>query len=305
MRTLPIPDPAFGNARAADLIETIIVPRTRDLGGFSVGRVLPSAHRQMVGPFILLDQAGPADILLTEDFDVRPHPHIGLATVTYIHSGTIVHRDSIGSLQSITPGDVNWMTAGRGIAHSERAPDDARNTVRHIAGFQTWVALPKTHEEAAPSFVHRGKDELPLIAGDGASVHLAVGSLYGERAPVDTFTEMFFADVNLSPGARLPVDAGHEERAAFIVEGSLEIGGELYEAGRLVVFRPGEAVALTARSAAKVILLGGATMDGPRHIWWNFVSSSKERIEAAKNDWKLGRFDKVFGDEKEFIPLPA
>jgi len=167
------------------------------------------------------------------------------------------------------------------------------------------VALPKTHEEAVPNFVHRGKDELPLIAGDGASVHLAIGSLYGERAPVDTFTDMFFADVTLSPGARLPVDAGHEERAAFLVEGSLEIGGEIYEAGRLVVFRPGEAVALTARTAAKVILLGGATMDGPRHIWWNFVSSSKERIEAAKNDWKLGRFDKVFGDEEEFIPLPA
>jgi len=305
MRTLPLPDPAFGSARAADLIETIIVPRTRDLGGFSVGRVLPSAHRQMVGPFILLDQAGPADILLTEDFDVRPHPHIGLATVTYIHSGAIVHRDSIGSVQTITPGDVNWMTAGRGIAHSERAPDGARHTIRHIAGFQTWVALPKTHEEAVPNFVHRGKDELPLIAGDGASVHLAIGSLYGERAPVDTFTDMFFADVTLSPGARLPVDAGHEERAAFLVEGSLEIGGEIYEAGRLVVFRPGEAVALTARTAAKVILLGGATMDGPRHIWWNFVSSSKERIEAAKNDWKLGRFDKVFGDEEEFIPLPA
>ena len=233
MRTLPIPDPAFGDTRAADLIETIIVPRTRDLGGFSVGRVLPSAHRQMVGPFILLDQAGPADILLTEDFDVRPHPHIGLATVTYIHAGDIVHRDSIGSLQTITPGDVNWMTAGRGIAHSERAPAGTLNTVRRVAGFQTWVALPKTREEAPPSFVHRGKDELPLISGDGASVRLAVGSLYGERAPVDTFTDMFFADVTLSPGARLPIDAEHEERAAFLVEGSVEIGGEVYEAGRL------------------------------------------------------------------------
>jgi redox-sensitive bicupin YhaK (pirin superfamily) len=305
MRTLPVIDPAFGNARAADLIETIIVPRTRDLGGFSVGRVLPSAQRQMVGPFILLDQAGPADILLTEDFDVRPHPHIGLATVTYIHSGTIVHRDSIGSRQPITPGDVNWMTAGRGIAHSERAPAEDRNSVRRIAGFQTWVALPKAHEEAAPSFTHRDRDELPLIAGDGASVRLAVGSLYGERAPVDTFSDMFFADVTLSPGARLPVDAGHEERAAFLVEGEVEIAGEAYQPGRLVVFRPGEALALTARTAAKVILLGGATMDGPRHVWWNFVSSSRERIEAAKNDWKLGRFDKVFGDEKDFIPLPA
>jgi redox-sensitive bicupin YhaK (pirin superfamily) len=197
------------------------------------------------------------------------------------------------------------MTAGRGIAHSERAPAGTLHTVGRIAGFQTWVALPKNHEEAAPSFVHRSKDELPVISGDGASVRLAVGSLYGERAPVATFTDMFFADVTLAASARLPVDREHEERAAFLVEGSIEIGGEVYEPGRLLVFRPGEAAILVARTAAKVILLGGATMDGPRHIWWNFVSSSKERIEAAKNDWKLGRFDKVFGDEKEFIPLPA
>jgi len=306
MRTLPTIDPPFGNARAADLVETILVPRTRDLGGgLTVGRVLPSAHRQMVGPFILLDNMAPANILLTEEFDVRPHPHIGLATVTYIHSGEIVHRDSIGSLQTIMPGEVNWMTAGRGIAHSERAPEGARNTVRRIAGFQTWVALPRAHEEAAPSFVHRGRDELPLIEGNGASVHLAVGSLYGERAPVPTFSEMFFADVTLSAGARLPVDAEHEERGAFLVEGEIEIGGEPYQPGRMIVFRPGEAVALTARTPARLVLLGGATMDGPRHIWWNFVSSSKDRIEAAKNDWKLGRFDKVFGDEEQFIPLPA
>jgi redox-sensitive bicupin YhaK (pirin superfamily) len=305
MSKSPLPDPALGDARAADLIETILVPRTRDLGGFSVGRVLPAANRQMVGPFILLDQAGPADILVTEQFDVRPHPHIGLATVTYLHSGEIVHRDSIGSLQTIMPGEVNWMTAGRGIAHSERAPAGARNTVRHIAGFQTWVALPKPHEEAGPTFVHRGKDELPLIEGDGARVHLAVGSLYGKRAPLPTFSEMFFADVMLSAGARLPIDAEHEERGAFLVEGVIEIGGEPYQPGRLIVFRPGEAFTVSARSPARLILLGGATMDGPRHIWWNFVSSSRDRIEAAKNDWQLGRFDKVFGDEQDFIPLPA
>jgi hypothetical protein len=236
---------------------------------------------------------------------VRPHPHIGLATVTYIHAGSIVHRDSIGSLQTIEPGDVNWMTAGRGIAHSERAPGGTLHTVRRVAGFQTWVALPKNHEEAPPSFVHRGKDELPLIAGDGASVHLAVGSLYGERAPVDTFTDMFFADVTLSAGARLPVDAEHEERGAFLVEGEIEIGGEAYEPGRLIVFRPGEPAVLVARTAAKLILLGGATMDGPRHIWWNFVASSQERIAAAKEDWRAGRFALVPGDEKEFIPLPG
>jgi redox-sensitive bicupin YhaK (pirin superfamily) len=304
MRPLPLPDPAFGNATAADAIESIILPRTRDLGGFTVGRVLPSANRQMVGPFILLDQAGPTEVLLTEKFDVRPHPHIGLATVTYIYDGTIIHRDSVGSEQAIHPGDVNWMTAGRGIAHSERAPADARGKLVKVFGFQTWVALPKNHEEAAPTFAHHGRDTLPMIAGDGASVRLIVGALYGERSPVATFGDMFYADVRLDAGAKLPIDASHEERAAYLVEGTVEVGGDVFEAGRLLVFRPGDGLILKARTSARLILLGGATMDGPRHIWWNFVSSSKERIEQAKADWREGRFDKVFGDEKDFIPLP-
>ena len=304
MLRLPLPDPLLGDARAADAIETVIVPRARDLGGFTVGRVLPSAQRQMVGPFILLDQAGPAEVLRTEKFDVRPHPHIGLATVTYIYQGSIIHRDSVGSEQAIHPGDVNWMTAGSGIAHSERSPLEDRGQVRPLFGFQTWVALPKQHEEAAPTFAHHKRAELPVIAGDGASVRLIVGTLYGARSPVDTFGEMFYADVRLEAGARLPVDATHEERAAYLVEGSVEIAGDVFEGARLVVFRPGDAHVITARTPVRLILLGGEPMDGPRHIWWNFVSSSKERIEQAKADWRFGRFDKVFGDEEDFIPLP-
>jgi len=294
----------FGDARAADLIETVIVPRARDLGGFTVGRVFPSEERQMVGPFILLDQMGPADMLITEKFDVRPHPHIGLATVTYIFDGAIVHRDSVGSEQVIHPGDVNWMTAGRGIAHSERARKEDRGKTGRVFGFQTWVALPKAHEEASPTFIHHGREALPEIGGDGAVVRLIIGSLYGARSPVATLSEMFYADVALDAGARLPIETVHEERAAYIVEGEIEIGGDTFEAGRLVVFRPGDPMVVTARTPAKLILLGGETMDGPRHIWWNFVSSSKERIEEARNDWKLGRFHKVFGDESDFIPLP-
>jgi redox-sensitive bicupin YhaK (pirin superfamily) len=304
MRPLPPPDPGFGDVRAADLIEHILLPRARDIGGFTVGRVLPAAVRQMVGPFIFLDQFGPGETLVTERFDVRPHPHIGLATVTYLLDGAIVHRDSIGSLQEIHPGDVNWMTAGRGIAHSERARPEDLGKVQPVGGFQTWVALPKDREEATPSFFHHGIDTLPVIGGDGATVRLIVGTLYGERSPVATFSDMVYADISLEAGAVLPVDAGHEERAVFIVSGRVEIGGDTFEPGRMLVFRPGDRLAVKALAAARLILLGGETMDGPRHIWWNFVSSSKERIEAAKQDWKNGRFDKVFGDEQEFIPLP-
>jgi len=304
MRPLPQIDPALGDARAADLIEQIILPRARDLGGFTVGRVLPATERQMVGPFILLDAFGPGEMLITEKFDVRPHPHIGLATVTYISAGRIVHRDSVGSEQEINPGDVNWMTAGRGIAHSERArPEDIGKT-RPVGGFQTWVALPKDREETAPTFFHHDRDALPVIGADGATVRLIVGQLYGERAPVTTFSEMFYADVKLDQGAKLPVDADHEERAAYILSGTVEVGGDRFEAGRLLVFRPGDRLAISAITPASLMLLGGEPMDGPRHIWWNFVSSSKERIDAAREDWKSGRFDKVFGDEKEFIPMP-
>jgi redox-sensitive bicupin YhaK (pirin superfamily) len=304
MRPLPQIDPTLGDARAADLIEHILLPRARDLGGFTVGRVLPSAERQMVGPFIFLDTFGPGEMLITEQFDVRPHPHIGLATVTYLNAGRIVHRDSVGSLQEIVPGDVNWMTAGRGIAHSERArPEDLGQTLP-VGGFQTWVALPRNHEEVAPTFFHHGRDVLPVVGGDGVTVRVIIGSLYGAQAPVTTFSEMFYADVQMEPGATLPVETEHEERAVFILDGEVEIAGDRFGPRRLLVFRPGDRLAVTALTQASLMLLGGEPMDGPRHIWWNFVSSSKDRIDAAKADWKAGRFDKVFGDEKDFIPMP-
>ena len=304
MRSLPLPDPLLGEVAAAEAIETIIVPRLRDVGAFTVRRALPASQRQMVGPFIFLDHVGPGEVISSEKFDVRPHPHIGLATVTYLFDGAIVHRDSVGSVQPIHPGDVNWMTAGKGIAHSERGPEELRGKQIKVHGFQTWVALPKPSEEASPTFFHHGKADLPMITGDGATVRLAVGSLYGERAPVATFSEMFFADVTLEAGAKLPLDASHEERAAYLAEGTVEIGGDTFEPGRLIVFKPGEGMTIAAKTPARLILLGGEPMDGPRHIWWNFVSSSKDRIEAAKADWKAGRFDKVFGDERDFIPLP-
>jgi redox-sensitive bicupin YhaK (pirin superfamily) len=304
MRPLPSLDPELGDRFADDLISDVIVPRMRDLGGFSVRRALPSVERQMVGPFILFDHAGPGEMLVSEEFDVRPHPHIGLATVTYLYDGAIIHRDSIGSEQAINPGDINWMTAGRGIAHSERARPEDRNQRREFAGLQTWVALPRQHEEAAPTFTHHPRTTLPIISGDGAEVRLAVGSLYGERAPAGTFSDMFYADATLDVGASLPIDPEHEERAAYLLDGCVEVAGDKFDAGRLLVFRPGDALAIKAITPARVMLLGGETMDGPRHIWWNFVSSSKERIEEAKNDWKQGRFDKVFGDEKDFIPMP-
>lgn len=304
MRPLPSVDPQFGDIRASDSVADVIVPRMRDLGGFSVRRALPSAERQMVGPFILFDQAGPGEMLISENFDVRPHPHIGLATVTYLYDGAIVHRDSIGSEQPIYPGDINWMTAGRGIAHSERARPEDRNQKRQFSGLQTWVALPKQHEDAAPTFGHHPRATLPTIGGDGVELRLAVGTLFGERAPAETFSDMFYADAILDAGAALPLDTEHEERAAYLLEGTVDVAGDTFEAGRLLVFRPGDALAIKALTPARLMLLGGETMDGPRHIWWNFVSSSKERIDEAKNDWKLGRFDKVFGDEKDFIPMP-
>jgi redox-sensitive bicupin YhaK (pirin superfamily) len=304
MATLPLPDPDLGDRHAADAIETVIVPRLRDIGAFEVRRALPAAQKQMVGPFIFLDQFGPVEMISSETFDVRPHPHIGLATVTFLYEGEIVHRDSVGSRQAIRPGDVNWMTAGRGIAHSERTPREKHGEKVRSHGFQMWVALPKAHEEAAPSFAHSEAGGLPLIAGDGAEVRLAVGTLYGERAPVATFSETFFADFSLAAGARVPIDAEHEERAIYLAEGTIAIAGDRFEPGRLIVLRPGDPHVVTAVTAARFVLLGGATMDGPRHIWWNFVSSSKARIEAAKADWREGRFDKVFGDEVDFIPLP-
>jgi redox-sensitive bicupin YhaK (pirin superfamily) len=287
----------------ANAIETVIVPRTRDLGGFTVRRVLPAIARRMVGPFVFFDAMGPTLFEAGHGIDVRPHPHIGLATVTYLFEGEILHRDNLGNVQAIEPGAVNWMTAGSGIAHSERTDAALRRAPSPLSGIQSWVALPQRDEETAPSFFHHAAATLPVIAGDGLSLRLIAGTLFGEASPVRVFSPMVYADATLAPGARLPLTREHEERAAFLVTGAVTIAGQSHASGDLLVFAKGADIVITATESARLMLLGGAPMDGPRHIWWNFVSSSKERIEAAKADWRQGRFATVIG-ETEFIPLP-
>lgn len=296
---------------ALDAIETVIVPRARDLGDFEVRRALPAPRRQMVGPFIFFDQMGPAEFLTGQGIDIRPHPHIGLATVTYLFKGKFHHRDSLGTDQWIEPGAVNLMTAGRGVTHSERVDGDMLKAPYALQGIQTWIALPEEKEEMAPDFVHAAKDSLPLLQGEGKQVRLILGHAWGERAPVATPSEMFYADAALEPGAAIPLPDDHEDRGAYVLQGSVEIAGECFEAGRMMVFRPGDRLSLRAGpQGARVMLLGGATLGGPRHIWWNFVASSKEKIDAAKaawrqGDWDHGRFRLPPTDNGEFIPLPG
>jgi hypothetical protein len=256
-----------------------------------------------VGPFIFLDQMGPATFQPSHGVDVRPHPHIGLATVTYLFEGEILHRDNLGVVQPIQPGAVNWMTAGRGIAHSERTAPDKRATGGRLFGMQAWVALPKEHEETEPSFVHHPASTLPLLEGEGASVNLIAGAHDGESSPVKTLSEMFYAAVVLEAGARLALPPDYEERAIYIAEGSVELDGIAFSTGELLICRPGSEIVFRASAPARLMLLGGAPMDGPRHVFWNFVSSTRERIEVAKADWKAGRFAQV-PQETEFIPLP-
>jgi redox-sensitive bicupin YhaK (pirin superfamily) len=297
-------DPVPGDAKSCDAIEDVIVPRARDLGGFEVRRALPSAKRQMVGPFIFFDQMGPAQFLSGQGIDVRPHPHIGLATVTYLFDGEITHRDSLGSALSIRPGEVNLMTAGKGIVHSERTGAEPRANGQNLFGIQSWMALPKSHEESQPAFAHFDTSELPRFDGEGKRVRLIMGSLYGARSPAPYPQPCFYAEAVLAPGAVLPLDPDYDERAIYIASGRVDIAGQTFEPGQLLVFKPGDRISILAETNARLMLLGGEPMDGPRFIWWNFVSSSKERIAAAKNDWREGRFDIVPGDESEFIPLP-
>jgi redox-sensitive bicupin YhaK (pirin superfamily) len=287
-------------------LENVIVTRQRDLiGGFKVRRALPSARRRMVGPFIFLDQMGPEILRGGQGLDVAPHPHIGLATVTYLFEGELLHRDGLGTIQVIKPGEVNWMTAASGIAHSERTPPELRRGSA-LFGIQSWVALPRRDEEAGPTFAHHSAGELPVEEGEGKRVRLIAGSLYGLRSPVQTLSEMFYADITLLQGARLPVPVEHEERAVYVVEGSLKLLPDdgIFEAGQLLVFKPRAEIVLESESpSSRLMLLGGEPLDGPRHIWWNFVSSSHERIEQAKQDWREQRFAPV-PEETEFIPLP-
>ena len=303
MSRQPAADPAPGDAYACQAIETVIVSRARDLGGFEVRRALPSARRQMVGPFIFWDQMGPAEFVLGEGIDIRPHPHIGLATVTYLFDGEVVHRDSLGTMETIRPGALNAMSAGRGIVHSERTGQEARSTGTKLFGIQAWVALPAQHEEGDPAFAHYDETDLPVLSDHGVRVRLLAGEAFGSRSPVTSPMAMLYADVELDPGAFIPFDALYEERGLYTVSGEIEIAGDRFGPGQLLIFKPGDRITVTGITNARFMLLGGEPMDGPRYIWWNFVSSRKERIEQAKADWSLGRFDSVPG-ETEFIPLP-
>ena len=301
-------NPISPDAVAPDAIATLIVPRARDLGGFEVRRALPAPRRQMVGPFIFFDQMGPAEFLTGSGVDVRPHPHIGLATVTYLYRGEFQHRDSLGSNQVIRPGAVNWMVAGRGVTHSERTSAATRAAPHDLYGVQTWVALPAAAEDTSPSFEHHGREALPVIEADGARLRLILGSAYGARAPARVFSETFYVDAALDPGARLPLPDDHEDRGIYIVEGEIAVAGQTFAAGQMMVFRPGDRIAVSAGPAsARLLLLGGATLEGPRYIWWNFVASSQEKIDAAKEAWRREdrvRFDLPPDDRDEFIPAP-
>ncbi|MGF1476819.1 MAG: pirin family protein [Geminicoccaceae bacterium] len=300
----PCPDPVLGDRETVSAIETLIVPRAVDLGEMEVRRALPSTKRQMVGPFIFFDQMGPAEFLTDQGIDVRPHPHINLATLTYLFEGEILHRDSLGTEIAIHPGAVNWMRAGRGIVHSERTSEQRRQSGQRLFGIQTWMALPADQEEVEPAFLHHGKDELPTIEDGGAAIRLIAGSFLGETSPLKTASETLYGDVTLRAGAALPLDAHYEERALYTISGRITVGDDNFEPGQLLVFRPGDPLTVRAKENARFMLFGGAPIEGPRYIWWNFVSSRPERIEAAKEEWARGRFDTVPGDEAEFIPLP-
>jgi len=303
MSWMPSKDPELGDAPSCDALELMIVPRVRDLGGFEVRRALPHGKRQMVGPFIFFDQMGPAQFLAGEGMDVRPHPHIGLATVTYLFDGRVMHRDSEGNALEITPGAMNLMTAGRGIVHSERTPGDVRTDGGTMFGMQSWIALPEAHEETDPSFQHFGEETLPVVEDGGLKARVIAGSAFGRTSPVGMLSDWLYAEVILQDGVTAPLDPDHEERAIYIVKGKVEVAGDTFEGPRLMIFRPGDRITVKAVGAAHLMFLGGTAMEGPRYIWWNFVSSRKERIEEAKEDWKAGRFRQV-PDETEFIPLP-
>ena len=286
------------------MIELVIDQRRRDLGGFEVGRVLPYARRRMVGPFVFFDHMGPMEFAagIPRSVDVRAHPHIGLSTVTYLFEGEIMHRDSVGSEEAIRPGEVNWMTAGHGITHSERF-ERARREGGRLHGIQAWVGLPKEHEEEAPAFDHYGADVLPVYESGGLWARLIAGEAFGAKAEVRTHSPLFYVHWRLAAGARAQLEARYPERAAYIATGSVEVEGSAYNAGQMLVFAPGAPILFTAVSPAIVMLLGGEPI-GERFIEWNFVSSSRDRIEQAKADWRAGRMKLPVHDDTEFIPLP-
>lgn len=284
-------------------IAQVIVPRPRDIGDFEVRRALPDAKCRAVGPFVFFDQMGPVTFGDEQALDVRPHPHIGLATITWLFEGEIRHQDSLGNDLVIRPGEVNWMTAGRGIVHSERSPQEQRHAGAQLSGIQAWLALPQEQEECAPGFQHYPYDQFPRIQEPGVSIALIAGSAFGRESPVVTASETLYAEIRLSAQRKLQVPVLADEQALYVALGSITIGNNSYGEGTLLVLQRHAAVQITAEENSIVMLLGGAPLDGPRHLWWNFVSSSRERLEQAKADWLTGRFGKVPGDN-EFIPLP-
>lgn len=283
---------------------TLVQPRVHDLGGFQVRRAVPSLQARSVGPFVFVDHMGPALFEPGRGIDVRPHPHIGLATVTYLWDGALRHRDTLGSLQDILPGDVNWMTAGRGIAHSERTPPQSRDAGHAIHGMQTWVALPKPDEEVAPSFHHHPAASLPTLERAGTRLRVIAGRAFGMESPVRVFAETFNVAVDLQPEAELDIAAEATQRALYVLEGDAQLDGSDIPDKQLVLLDPGTRHRLRAKTPLKAMLFGGEPLDAPRHMWWNFVSSSKDRIEQAKDDWQAGRFGLIPGDDVERIPLP-
>jgi redox-sensitive bicupin YhaK (pirin superfamily) len=304
MSFFPGNDPNIGNAFACDAIELMVIPNARDIDGFQVRRALPTAKRRLVGPFIFFDRMGPAILRAGQALDVRPHPHIGLSTVTYLFDGKIRHRDSLGTEMVIQPGDVNLMTAGRGIVHSERTPEELRGAPMSVSGLQTWLALPDGKEEVAPLFENTAGAALPQFDADGVSGRIVIGGFSGLKSPVHAASETLYADIRLAPGAKVQIPADAEERAIYTLEGEVSISGDRFPGERLLVFKPGDEIVISSEHGAHFMLFGGASLGSKRYIWWNFVSSSKERIEQAKEEWKTGRFDIVPGDEEEYIPLP-
>ncbi|MEQ8603009.1 MAG: pirin family protein [Marivibrio sp.] len=297
-------DPICTEPGACDPVDLVISPIEHDIGGLSVRRVLPTKEAPAVGPFVFFDQMGPATLAADSPLSVRPHPHIGLSTLTWMIEGSIMHRDSLGYAQEIVPGAVNWMTAGSGVVHSERTPERLRGRETRLYGLQVWMALPTAYEESAPSFQHYPANQIPIVEGEGWRASIVAGRAWEKTSPVTVFSPTLYADVEASAGATLTIDAEHQQRAVYVLEGSVEVGGKTFDAGRMLVLRPALSVSVRTPAGARLILIGGEPLDGPRHKFWNFVSSRRARIDAAKRDWREGRFPKVPGDEDDFIPLP-
>jgi redox-sensitive bicupin YhaK (pirin superfamily) len=304
MSFFPGKDPVAGDKFSCDALELVIVPRSVDLDDFAVRRALPHSTRRTVGPFVFFDHFGPAEFRSGKGLDVRPHPHIGLSTLTYLYDGEIIHRDTLGVNAAIHPGEVNWMTAGRGIVHSERTAPERRVDGEPLHGLQLWIGMMSKDEEIDPSFAHLGGNELPIVNGEGKTVRVVAGKMFGAASTLKTTSETIFADISLEAGAAMPLDSDYEERAIYVSSGEIDISGDRFDTGRLLIFRPGDRVTVKAVKPSRIAVVGGAPLDGPRYVWWNFVSSRKERIDQAKEEWKQGNFGKISGDEIEFIPLP-